>query len=81
MFFKADTMEIPDQVFEKDELRLLGMMWEMCKFPLENFVLQYNSMPPESIAVLKQTKKEAVATKKEKKAVVTNGKRSCCVKS
>jgi hypothetical protein len=46
-------------------------MWEMCKFPLENFVLQYNSMPPESIAVLKQTKKEAVATKKEKKAVVT----------
>jgi hypothetical protein len=57
-FIKDDVVEIPEDLFDKPKLGILGLMWDVSKYPLENFVIQNTSTTPNSIAVLKKNAKK-----------------------
>jgi hypothetical protein len=53
-----DCIEVPVNVFDQTELRVLGFLWENWPLPLGNFKIIYSQKPPTSIATLKKENNE-----------------------
>ena len=76
VFIGEDGIEIPDKLFLKEEFRVLGFLWDISEYPLNNFIITYNcSNPYESISTLKKGKKATEPGGRHESGVLLEGAR------